>query len=36
VGLITPVRGDMPNAIYAGVVWNLGKFPFVNRSAENH
>jgi hypothetical protein len=29
VGLITPVRGDMPNAIYAGFVWNLGRFPFV-------
>jgi hypothetical protein len=28
-GVITPVRGDLPNAIYAGFVWNLGRFPFV-------
>jgi hypothetical protein len=32
-GVITPVRGDMANAIYAGFVWNLGKFPFVGGSA---
>jgi hypothetical protein len=35
-GVIAPVRGDMPNAIYAGFVWNLGKFPFVGRSAARH
>ncbi len=35
-GVITPVRGDMPNAIYAGLVWNLGRFPFVNRSADRY
>jgi len=23
-GIIAPVRGDLPNAIYAGLVWNLG------------
>lgn len=23
-GIIAPFHGDMPNAIYAGVVWNLG------------
>jgi hypothetical protein len=26
-GVITPLRGDVPNAIYAGVVWNLGRLP---------
>lgn len=26
VGLIAPFRGDIPNAIYAGIVWNLGTF----------
>jgi hypothetical protein len=36
LGVITPVRGDMPNAIYAGFVWNLGRFPFVSRSSKNH
>jgi hypothetical protein len=36
VGLITPVRGDMPNALYAGLVWNLGRFPFVSRSAARY
>jgi hypothetical protein len=36
LGVITPVRGDMPNAIYAGLVWNLGRFPFVGRSAERY
>jgi hypothetical protein len=35
-GFITPVRGDMPNAIYAGFVWNLGRFPFVSRSADRY
>lgn len=29
-GIIAPIHGDMPNAIYAGLVWNLGSF---NRSA---
>lgn len=24
VGIIAPLHGDMPNAIYAGLVWNLG------------
>jgi hypothetical protein len=24
LGIIAPFRGDMPNAIYAGLVWNLG------------
>lgn len=24
VGIIAPFHGDMPNAIYAGLVWNLG------------
>jgi len=28
LGLIAPLRGDQPNALYAGVVWNLGKLPF--------
>jgi hypothetical protein len=35
-GVITPVRGDMANAIYAGFVWNLGKFPFVGGSAARY
>jgi hypothetical protein len=35
-GVITRLRGEMPSAIYAGLVWNLGKFPFVGRPAENH
>ena len=26
VGIIAPIRGDIPNAIYAGLVWNLGTF----------
>lgn len=26
VGIIAPIHGDMPNAIYAGLVWNLGTF----------
>ena len=26
VGIITPLHGDIPNAIYAGLVWNLGTF----------
>jgi hypothetical protein len=25
-GIIAPIHGDMPNAIYAGLVWNLGAF----------
>ena len=25
-GIIAPIHGDMPNAIYAGLVWNLGTF----------
>ena len=29
VGIIAPIHGDTPNAIYAGLVWNLGTF---NRS----
>jgi Putative MetA-pathway of phenol degradation len=28
LGLITPLHGDMPNAVYAGLVWNVGKLPF--------
>lgn len=31
VGLITPFHGDMPNAIYAGLVWNAGRLPFGRR-----
>ena len=26
LGIIAPLHGDMPNAIYAGMVWNLGSF----------
>ncbi len=26
-GLITPFRGELPNALYAGIVWNMGS-PF--------
>ena len=26
-GVITPLRGELPNALYAGIVWNLGS-PF--------
>ncbi|CAN5799365.1 hypothetical protein BH11GEM1_BH11GEM1_13000 [soil metagenome] len=26
VGIITPLHGDIPNAVYAGLVWNLGTF----------
>ncbi len=26
VGIIAPIHGDSPNAIYAGLVWNLGTF----------
>lgn len=26
LGIIAPIHGDMPNAVYAGVVWNLGTF----------
>ena len=26
LGIIAPIHGDMPNAIYAGLVWNLGTF----------
>ena len=33
-GVIAPLRGDLPNAIYAGVVWNLGRLPLpIRRSA---
>lgn len=32
-GIIAPIHGDMPNAIYAGLVWNLGTF---TRSATTH
>jgi hypothetical protein len=28
LGLITPLHGDQPNALYAGFVWNVGKLPF--------
>jgi hypothetical protein len=28
LGFIAPLRGDQPNALYAGIVWNLGKLPF--------
>ena len=32
-GVIAPLRGDLPNAVYAGVVWNLGRLPLpVSRS----
>lgn len=31
LGVIAPLRGDMPNSLYAGLVWNLGKLPFVAR-----
>ena len=27
VGVIAPIRGELPNALYAGLVWNLGS-PF--------
>lgn len=31
-GIITPVRGDLANAVYAGIVWNMGSpFRHVNR-----
>jgi hypothetical protein len=33
VGLIAPFHGDMPNAVYAGLVWNLGRLPFGWRSS---
>ncbi len=26
LGVITPLRGNVPNALYAGVVWNMGTF----------
>ncbi|MEP6991957.1 MAG: transporter [bacterium] len=26
LGVITPLRGDVPNALYVGVVWNMGTF----------
>ena len=26
LGIIAPIHGDLPNAIYAGLVWNLGTF----------
>jgi hypothetical protein len=26
-GVIAPMRGGLPNAIYAGFVWNLGRLP---------
>lgn len=33
-GVIAPLRGDLPNAIYAGMVWNLGRLPLpISRSA---
>jgi hypothetical protein len=28
LGVIAPLRGDLPNALYAGLVWNLGRLPF--------
>jgi hypothetical protein len=31
LGLITPIRGDHPNALYAGVTWNLGALPGLGR-----
>ena len=27
LGLITPIHGDRPNALYAGLVWNAGRIP---------
>jgi hypothetical protein len=27
-GIIAPFHGDLPNAVYAGLVWNLGRLPF--------
>ena len=33
LGLIAPFHGEMPNAVYAGLVWNLGRLPFGWRSA---
>ena len=27
VGIITRLRGEIPNSIYAGVVWNVGRLP---------
>jgi hypothetical protein len=32
-GVIAPLRGDLPNAIYAGVVWNVGRLWNGGRSA---
>lgn len=31
VGLITPLRGERPNALYVGAVWNLGRVPGFRR-----
>lgn len=31
LGLITPLRGDRPNALYVGAVWNLGRLPRLRR-----
>jgi hypothetical protein len=31
LGAIVPLRGDVPNALYAGLVWNLGRLPFSAR-----
>jgi hypothetical protein len=28
IGVIAPIRGEMPNAVYAGFVWNVGRLPF--------
>lgn len=27
VGIITRLRGEIPNSIYAGIVWNVGRLP---------
>jgi hypothetical protein len=32
-GIIAPFRGDRPNAVYAGLVWNVGQLPFGWRSS---
>ena len=33
VGIITPFRGQIPNSIYAGIVWNVGRLPFLGAPA---
>ncbi len=31
-GIIVPFRGDMPNAVYAGLTWNMGQLPFLAKA----